>query len=79
MSPQEMYVCAPTGFIPFWLQFRGYGGVGVVYVVPFCPPEKPVHDIRDHDILRARLVVGDCVYRAHSVFCVPRGRRVHTH
>ena len=76
-----MYVCAPTGLIPFWLQFCGYGCVCVVCVVcivPFGLSEKPVHQFCGYYMLPAGLVVGDRVQRAHSVFRVPRGRGVHT-
>ena len=61
----EMYVCAATGFIPFWLQFHGSGGVSVVCVGPFCRSEKPVHEFRDYNILHSTFMT-TTFYILHS-------------
>ena len=79
-SLQQVYVGAPRWCIPLRPQVWWDGCIGISLAVPFRVFVEPVDQFLTDFSLRARLVVGYCIHRAHSAFCTPWGRRdPHTH
>ena len=73
-----MHVSTPGRLVTFKLECTGNDGVSVLCPIPPCVPGKPVNEPGDYCNMGARLVSGNRVNRAHSIFRTPRGCIAHT-
>ena len=73
-----MHVSTPGWLITFRLERAGNDAVNVSCPIPLSVPGQPVNEPGDYCSMGARLVSGDRVNRAHSIFRTPRGCAVHT-